>query len=99
MVGSFNRWSRAILNGVAQTVFCDTPVAGILALTALALISPWGAVGGLFGAALGTAVGVHLRTLNRVEIEMGLAGVNLSPFSARSSPIPPRPGRCRRRSP
>lgn len=95
MVGSFNRWSRAILNGVAQTVFCDTPVAGILALTALALISPWGAIGGLFGAALGTAVSVHLRTLNRVEIEMGLAGVNLSilgaflAYTAATGALPP----------
>lgn len=82
MAGSFSRWIRAVLNGAAQTVFCDTPLAGALALSALALISPWGAVGGLVGAALGTAVGAQLRTWNRIEIELGLAGANLSILGA-----------------
>lgn len=82
MAGSFNRWARAILNGVAQTVFCETPLAGALALTALALISPWGALGGIAGAALGAAIGPHLRAWNRVEIDLGLAGVNLSILGA-----------------
>jgi NAD-dependent deacetylase len=95
MVGSFSFWARATLNGVAQTVFCDTPLAGALTLTALALISPWSAVGGLLGAALGAAAALHLRGWKRFEIELGLAGVNLSilgaflAYSTTSGGLPP----------
>ena len=78
MAGNYSHWTRAILNGIAQTVFCDTPLAGAMALTAFALISPWAAVGGIIGAALGTAVGAQQQRWNRVELELGLAGVNLS---------------------
>ena len=60
MAGNYSHWTRAILNGIAQTVFCDTPLAGAMALTAFALISPWAAVGGIIGAALGTAVAAWL---------------------------------------
>src|SRR5512147_1710332 len=95
MVGSFSFWARATLNGVAQTVFCDTPLAGALTLTALALISPWGALGGLIGAALGAATALQLRGWKRFEIELGLAGVNLSilgaflAYSITSGGLPP----------
>lgn len=82
MAGNFSHWARAVLNGIAQTAFCDTPLAGALTLTALALISPWGAVGALIGAALGPAVGAHLHSWNRVERDLGLAGANLSILGA-----------------
>ena len=78
MAGKFEWWPRAVLNGVAQAVFCDNPIAGLLQIGALFFLSPWIALGGLVGALVGTVVGDRAGTWSKLEVGLGLAGVNLS---------------------
>ena len=82
MAGSFNRYARPILNAIAQSVFCDRPLAGLLVLAGFASVSPIAAAGALIGAIAGTLLAEFLRNWSRAEIEAGVAGVNLAVLGA-----------------
>ncbi len=82
MAGSFNRYAGSILNAIAQSVFCDRPLAGLLVLAGFASVSPIAAAGALIGAIAGTLLAEFLRNWSRAEIEAGVAGVNLAILGA-----------------
>lgn len=82
MAGNFSFLTRAILNAVAQSAFCDRPLAGLLVLAGFASVSPMAAAGVLIGAIAGTLLADFLRTWSRAEIEAGVAGVNLAILGA-----------------
>lgn len=70
------RHARATLRGCAQLAFCDSLVAGVLVLGGIALVSPYGGLGALLGAALGTVVGRFVPAYSRDEWSWGLASFN-----------------------
>jgi NAD-dependent deacetylase len=78
MVGAFEYILKSTLNGLGQIVFSDRPVAGLLVLVGFLSIEPWAAVGALAGALLGALASSVLKTWNRVETGLGLAGANLA---------------------
>ncbi|MHA1538381.1 MAG: urea transporter, partial [Alphaproteobacteria bacterium] len=82
MAGNFSRYPRSILNAIAQTAFCDRPLAGLLVLAGFASVSPIAAGGVLIGAVAGTLLAEFLKTWSRAEIETGVAGVNLAILGA-----------------
>lgn len=82
MAGNSSTSASAILNAVAQSAFCDRPLAGFLVLAGFASVSPIAAAGVLIGAIVGTLLADFLRTWSRAEIEAGVAGVNLAILGA-----------------
>jgi hypothetical protein len=76
MAAASSVFAGALFRGLAQLAFCDSALAGMLVLTGLALVSPWGAVGAVVGAVFGTAVGYFGTIYSREEWEHGLAGLN-----------------------
>lgn len=75
---TFEHIGKSTLNGLAQIVFSDRPVSGLLVLAGFLSIEPWAAAGALLGALLGALASGVLKTWNRVETGHGLAGVNLA---------------------
>ena len=79
---SSRTWKRTLepiavwLRGLAQLVFSDRSIAGLLLLGAIWLVSPWSALGALLGAAFATAVGGVLSVHTRGEWRAGLSGFN-----------------------
>lgn len=69
-------WLKAGLKGIAQTVFCDKWLAGVLILAAIASLSIGSALAGAFGAAVGTVAGRLLKLRSFEDWREGLAGVN-----------------------
>ncbi len=82
MAGNFSTYARSILNAIAQSAFCDRPLAGFLVLAGFASVSPIAAAGVLIGAIAGTLLADFLRNWSRAEIEAGVAGVNLAILGA-----------------
>jgi NAD-dependent deacetylase len=71
----FRSFTQATLSGVAQVIFCERALAGLLLLVAVAVLSPWAALGALAGAALATAVRLPAEDA-REDWQIGLAGFN-----------------------
>jgi NAD-dependent deacetylase len=71
----FSSFTQATLSGVAQVIFCERASAGLFLLVAVAVLSPWAALGALSGAALATAVRLPAED-GRGDWQIGLAGFN-----------------------
>ena len=76
MVAIFRDAALALARGLGQLVLADRVAAGLLVLAGLALISPWGALGAVAGAAFGTAAGRIVPSCSRAEWSQGIAGFN-----------------------
>ena len=69
------RWldyATAWLRGIAQLAFLDAPLQGGLLLTAIALLSPWSAIGTALGAAVAIVFGPHFFDQDEREWAAGL---------------------------
>lgn len=66
--------ARAWLNALAQVAFLDKPVQGALLLVAVALLSPWSAVGAGLGAAIAVLAGRRLFDQSAAEWASGIGG-------------------------
>jgi dienelactone hydrolase/NAD-dependent SIR2 family protein deacetylase len=76
MIAACELFARVVLRGLAQIAFADQACAGLLILAATALLSPWGALGALFAAVLGTAAGRLPGACPRQEWLSGVTGYN-----------------------
>ena len=76
MTAACDLFARVVLRSLAQIAFADQARAGLLILAAIALLSPWGALGALFAAVLGTAAGLLPRVCPRQEWLSGVTGYN-----------------------
>ncbi len=76
MIAACDLFARVVLRGLAQIAFADQARAGLLILAAIVLLSPWGALGALVAAALGTAAGRLPRACPRQEWVSGVTGYN-----------------------
>jgi len=76
MVVTFREVAAALAKGLAQLVFADSVSAGFLVFFGLALISPWGALGAVAGAAFGTIAGRLVPSCPRADWDHGIAGFN-----------------------
>ena len=65
----------ALLRGAGQAMLANSPLAGLLALAALAVSSPWLLVCSLFGLICATAFALLLG-VNRAAVRAGLLGYN-----------------------
>ncbi len=65
---------RAWLKALAQVAFLDTPLQGALLLIAIALLSPWSAIGAGLGAAFAVVLGRRLFDQSAPEWAAGLGG-------------------------
>jgi len=66
---------RAVLLSLAQVAFTNTPLQGLLILLAIALLSPWSALGALIGALLSAMIGPRLGQ-SLEDLNSGLGGYN-----------------------
>ena len=66
----------AMLRGGAQLAFCDSPLAGVLVLGGIGLVSPFSGLGALIGAGFGTVAGRFLPAYGRDAWATGLASFN-----------------------
>lgn len=76
MIAACDLFARVVLRSLAQIAFADQARAGLLILAAIALLSPWGALGALFAAVLGTTAGLLPRACPRQEWLSGVTGYN-----------------------
>jgi len=82
MAGAFDHIARSTLNGLGQIVFADRPLAGLIVLAGFFSVEPWAAVGAFAGSLLGALASGVLKTWNKVETSLGLAGANLAIIGA-----------------
>jgi NAD-dependent SIR2 family protein deacetylase len=66
---------RATLSGVAQVIFCESALAGLFLLAAVAVLSPAAAFGALAGAALATLMRLPCEG-DRADWQLGLMSFN-----------------------
>jgi len=76
MRASFEKFGEHVFRALAQLIFTDKPLAGFLVLAAIALISPWSAVGAVVGAVCGNASHLLLGTYAKSAWRAGVAGFN-----------------------
>ena len=76
MRASFEKFGGVLFRALAQLIFSDKPLAGVLVLFAIALISPWCAVGAVVGAVCGNAAHLLLKTYAQSAWRAGAAGFN-----------------------
>ncbi|MFM7149590.1 MAG: urea transporter [Gemmataceae bacterium] len=74
-VEHLSNWSKVTLRGVAEIVFQDNALTGLLFLIGLLFASPWIALGGLLGSLIGTAV-AYLLKYDTKEWNLGIYGFN-----------------------
>jgi NAD-dependent deacetylase len=76
LVRTLAAFFRPVFIGLGQIAYQDRLMAGLLALAAIAAVSPWSAAGALLGAITGTAWGRLDRRWLKAEVDIGLAAYN-----------------------